>query len=64
MVNNHNNFNKRATTSHTNNDLSPQTIEQKKRPQHMVFEIHIMVWDRHKNVAEKNRLMGCQPSDN
>jgi hypothetical protein len=31
----------------------------------MMFEIQVLAWDRHKNVAEFNmfsRLMGLQPS--
>jgi hypothetical protein len=30
--------------------------------QHMTLEIHVLAWDRHKNVAGLNRLMGSQPS--
>jgi hypothetical protein len=28
----------------------------------MVFEIQVLDWDMHKNVAVLNRLMGFQPS--
>ena len=28
----------------------------------MTLETQVMAWDRHKNVAELNRLMGFQPS--
>ena len=44
MVNNSTNINK------TNNHLSPQIIE------HMVFEILILAWHRHKNVATTSHL--------
>jgi len=33
-----------------------------KRPCHMMLEIQVLVWDRHKNVAGLNRLLGSQPS--
>jgi hypothetical protein len=44
MVNNSTNINK------TNNHLSPQIIE------HMVFEILILAWHKHKNVATTSHL--------
>jgi hypothetical protein len=28
----------------------------------MTLEIQVLAWDRHKNVAGLNRLMGSQPS--
>ena len=52
MVNNFTNINKK------NNHL----IEHKKRSWHMMLEIQILAWDRHKNVAEWNLLMGSQLS--
>ena len=32
----------------------------------MTLEIHVLIWERHKNVADLNRLMGPQlfPLDN
>ena len=39
--------------------MSPQTIEHKK-DHDMMLEIQVLVWDRHKHVAELNRLMGSQ----
>ena len=51
MVNNSININK------MNNHISPQVIEHKRRPQHMLIEIQIQIWDRHKNVAGLNRLI-------
>ena len=58
MVNYSTNINK------TNNQLSPQIIEHKKRKrqQHMVLGFHVLAWDRHKNVVGLDRLMGSQPS--
>ena len=49
MVNNSNNINK------TNNHHSLNT----NRPH---VKIHVLSWDRHKNVVELNRLMRSQPS--
>jgi len=51
MVSNFTNINK------TSNHLSPSLTEHKKRPWHMTLEIHVLVWDRHKNVAGLNWLM-------
>jgi len=31
------------------------------RPRHMTLKIQVQAWDRHKNVAELNRLMESQP---
>ena len=45
---------KRTITSH----LSSLNI---KREQHLTLEITVLAWDRHKNVAGFNRLMGSQP---
>jgi len=51
-----------------NNDLSSylNSLNTKKRPRHVTFEIQILAWDRHKHMAELNRLMGTQhsPLDN
>ena len=30
--------------------------------QHIILEIQVLTWDRHKNVAGLNRLTGSQPS--
>jgi hypothetical protein len=49
MVNNSTKIKKKKTT---NNHLSPQATE---RPRHVVMEIHVLVWDRHKYVAGLNR---------
>jgi hypothetical protein len=45
MANNFANINK------TNNHLWPRFIENKKIPQHMTLEIHVLAWDKHKNVV-------------
>jgi len=36
-------------------------LTQKKRPGHMALETPLPAWDRHKNVAGLNQLMGSQP---
>jgi len=47
MFNNFTNINK------MNNHLSPQLTEYKKDHDiFMTLEIHVLAWDRHKNVAE------------
>jgi hypothetical protein len=43
---------KQTITSHLN------LLNTKKRPQHMMLEIHVLAWDRSKNVAELN-LFDC-----
>jgi hypothetical protein len=43
-----------------NNHLSPQIIERKKEQLHMTMEIQGLAWDRNKNVAGLNNLMGPQ----
>ena len=43
-----------------NNHLSPQIIERKKEQLHMTMEIQGLAWDRNKNVAGLNNLMGTQ----
>ena len=48
MVNNSININK------MNNHPSLQTID----PQHMALEIQVLAWDRCKNVAGLNQLLG------
>jgi hypothetical protein len=50
------NINKQTITYH----LMPFTPK-KKRPGHMALEILLLAWDRHKNVAGLNQLMGSQP---
>ena len=69
MVNNSTNINK------MNNHLSPKERlnsdghnwtetkhkKEKKRPQDVTLEIQIPAWDKHKNVAGLNWLMGSQP---
>jgi len=40
-----------------NSRFSPQIIEYKKRPRHMVFEIQVLAWDMHIIVAELSQLM-------
>ena len=50
MVNNFTNINK------TNNHLSPQLTEHKKK-RHMTSEIQVFAWDRQKNVAGLNALL-------
>jgi len=58
MVNNSTNIKKKRTiTSHLN-----WTHWTQKRPQHMMLEIQVLAWDRHKNVVGLNWLMGSQPS--
>ena len=53
MVNNLTSINK------TKNFLWPHIIEHKKTVIHVYAQkIQIMVWERHKNVAELNRLVG------
>ena len=54
MVNNSTNY-----INKMSNHLSAPIIEQtnKKKPQHMMLEIQVLAWDRHKNVAWLNRLM-------
>ena len=47
---------KRTITSHLNCTHSTQ-----KTQQHMTLEIQVLAWDRHKNVAGLNWLMGSQP---
>jgi hypothetical protein len=32
------------------------------RDNNMMLEIQVLAWDRHKDVAGLNRLMGSQPS--
>jgi len=57
MVNNSTNINK------TNDHLSTELIEHKNEgQQHMMLEIQVLAWDRHKDVAGLNRLMGSHPS--
>ena len=41
---------------------SPQIIEHRKRPQQLPIEIQVLAWDRHKNMAGLNQLIGSQPS--
>ena len=57
MVINSTNINK------TNNQLSFELTELKKRPQQMKLEIQVLAWDRHKYVAGLNQLMGSQRSN-
>jgi len=47
---------KRTITSHLFSTHWTQ-----KRPRHMTLFIQALAWDRHKNVAGLNRLMGSQP---
>jgi len=47
---------KRTITSHLN------SLNITKRPWHMMLEIQVLTWDRHKNVVGLNRLMGSQSS--
>jgi endo-1,4-beta-D-glucanase Y len=35
----------------TNNSLSPQLIEHKKRPQQTTWEIHVLAYDKYRNLA-------------
>ena len=37
--------------------LLPLFTEHEKRPRHMTFEIQVLDWDRHENVAVLNRLI-------
>ena len=46
----------------TNNHLSLQSAEHKKKPWHMALEIEVMAWDMYRNVAELSLLMGSPPS--
>jgi hypothetical protein len=55
MVNNSTNINK------TNNHLSPSLTKYKKHD-NLTMDILVMSWDRHKNVARLNRLLGSQLS--
>jgi hypothetical protein len=48
VVNNSANINK------MNNYLSAQIIENTERLQHLVLEIWILLWDRHKDVVALN----------
>ena len=40
--------------------LTSKPLIQTKRPRHtcITLEIHVLLWDRHKNVAGLNRLLG------
>jgi hypothetical protein len=53
------------STNINKNEQSP-TIPNKptehKKARNMMLEIQVLVWDRHKNVAGLNRLLGFQPS--
>ena len=42
----------------TNNHLSPHLKH--KNPQHITLEIHVLSWERHKNVEGLNLIMGLQ----
>ena len=42
--------------------LSPQIIEHKKIPWHMMLENQVLAWDRHKNVAGLNRINDPNPT--
>ena len=55
MVNNSTNINK------TNNHLSPSLTKYKKHD-NLTMDILVLFWDRHKNVARLNRLLGSQLS--
>ena len=52
MINNSTNINK------TNNHLSPQLIDNNKRPRHLTLEIHVLVGDRHEEVTGLNGVNG------
>ena len=54
-------LNKSTNVNKTNNHLSSQLIEHKKDHGHMTLEIQILAWDKHKNVAGLNLIMGSQP---
>ena len=51
-------FNNSTNIKETNNHLSPKIIENIKTKHHITLEIHILTWDRLKNVAVLNRSMG------
>ena len=46
------------TTIPQNNHLSPHLKH--KNPQHITLEIHVLSWERHKNVEGLNLIMGLQ----
>jgi hypothetical protein len=48
MINNFTNINK------AKNHLSPQLVE------HMTLKNQVLAWNKHKNMAELNQLMGSQ----
>ena len=52
MVNNSTDINK------THNHLSSSLTEHKYKPQHMMLEIQVLAWDKHKKMVGLNRLMG------
>jgi len=54
MANNSSNINWK------NNYLSHPIIKHKKDLKHMPMEIQVLTWDRHKQVAGLNWLMGSQ----
>ena len=54
IVNNSANINK------TNNHLSTQLVDHKKKTTTYDMENQVLTWDRHKDVAGLNRLMGSQ----
>jgi hypothetical protein len=51
-------FNNSTNIKETNNHLSPKIIENIKTKHHITLEIHILTWNRLKNVAVLNRSMG------
>jgi hypothetical protein len=40
--------------------LSPNHWTRRRRPQHMVMKLQVLVWNRHKNAAGSNGLVGSQ----
>ena len=50
-----------STNINKTNLFISQNTEYKKRQSHMMLKIHDLAWDRHKNVAGLNRLMGSRP---
>jgi hypothetical protein len=54
--------NKITLINQTSNHLSPQTIQDNKRPRHKyALEIWVLAWGRHKNVEGLNQLIVSHP---
>jgi hypothetical protein len=51
-------FNNSFNINKTSNHPLSQLTEHKKKSQHVRLEFHVLAWDRNKNVAEFNQLIG------